>query len=106
MGRGGQMAGVRTEVFDSCLRAGANLAAPGHDAVHHIDSGADAAFGLPGARGQDDGGAVGRAASNRDLLITSSSAKVPSGLTHLSLETAVIAFLSLTQISRGVARRI
>jgi hypothetical protein len=30
---------------------GADLAAPGYDAVHHLDSGTDAALGLSGARG-------------------------------------------------------
>ena len=40
-----------------------------------------------------------RAASDRDLLITSRHANAASGLTHLSIETAVMASLLLTQHS-------
>ena len=47
------MPGMRTGMFDSRLCAGANLAALGHDAIHHVDSGADTALGLSGAWGQD-----------------------------------------------------
>lgn len=35
------------------------MAAPGHNAVHHSDPGADTPGELPGAWGQDDDGAVG-----------------------------------------------
>ena len=49
-------------LFDPRQRAGADVAAFGHDAVCHLDSGADAAVGLSGARSQDDASAVGGAA--------------------------------------------
>jgi hypothetical protein len=38
------------------------VAAPGHDAIHDVDSGADAEGGVSGTRGQDDDGALGGAA--------------------------------------------
>jgi hypothetical protein len=39
------MPGMRAEVFDPRLRAAADMAASGHDAVCHLDPGADAAGG-------------------------------------------------------------
>lgn len=42
----GQMPGMRPGLFDPRQRAGADVAAFGHDAVCHLDSGAGAAFGL------------------------------------------------------------
>ena len=56
------MSRMRTEVFDPRLCGGADLAASGHDAIYHLDPGADAACGLPGARSENDAGAVGGAA--------------------------------------------
>ena len=54
--------GMRPGLLDPRLRAGAHLAALGHDAVYHVASRPDAARGLSGARDQDHEGAVGGAA--------------------------------------------
>src|SRR5487761_1978147 len=46
-------------MLDPRSRAGADLAAFGHDAIYDVDSGANSAGGVSRARGQDDDGAVG-----------------------------------------------
>ena len=62
MGGGRQVSRVRAGLFDPRQRAGTDVASFGHDAIHHGDPGPDAASELSGARGEDDGGALGGAA--------------------------------------------
>ena len=59
MGICGPVPGVRMWMLDPRPRAGADVAALGHDAIHHVDPGADTTGELPGAWGQDDDRAVG-----------------------------------------------
>ncbi len=83
------MPGMRSGMFGSRLRAGADVATSGHDAICHVDPSPDTSCGLSRARGQDDAAGVPWAAPQGQFLLLFERFAVDVLLASASISQAI-----------------